>query len=179
MRVQVVVPVGVDVIERQPRRREGRELGLDLGAQLLARPSRERDLNAESGEVAPETALRIDEMRDLSRITHRRGVDQSEVQTDAKAGRSARELDRVGGRRTADHQAGGGQDPLAMRELHRRIDLGGLAKVVGGDDEAVQDALARSRRNAKNSTPSRKRRAITAGLSAISETISPIFEARK
>ena len=49
-----------------------------------------------------------------------------------------------------------------------------------GCGSAFQDeAPARSLRNEKNSTPSRRRRAIIDGLTTISETISAIFGARK
>ena len=115
----------------------------------------------------------------MAGIRHRRRVDQGQVQAHAKAGRSMRDGDRVGGRRSSHHQAGRRQHAFAMRDLDRRVDLAGETKIVGGDDEAVQVARARSRRKAKNSRPSRKRRAIIEGLSAISDTISAIFEARK
>ena len=37
----------------------------------------------------------------------------------------------------AHHQAGGGEDALAVRLLDGRVHLGRQAKVVGGDDDAA------------------------------------------
>ena len=54
-------------------------------------------------------------------------------------------------------------------------------EIVGGEDRdaPLQAALWRSRRNWKNSTPSRSRRFIICGLRTISPMIEAIFGARK
>jgi hypothetical protein len=61
------------------------------------------------------------------------------------------------------------------------VDLLAQPEIVGSDDQQrLQCASSRrSRRKEKNSMPSRKRRAIIAGLRAISEIIDAIFGARK
>ena len=83
-------------------------------------------------------------------------------------------------RLTRDHQARGGEDAVAMRSLDRLVDGFGEAEIVGGDDGAAgHAALLRSRRNWKNSTPSRSRRFIICGLRTISPTMAAIFGARK
>ena len=67
-----------------------------------------------------------------------------------------------------------------MRLLDGLVDLGRQPKIVGGDDEPLQDAASRrSLRKRKNSTPSCSRRFIMSGLRAISPTIEAIFGARK
>ena len=88
--------------------------------------------------------------------------------------------DRVRGRGGADHQACGGQDAALMRGFDRLVDLTCEPEIVGGDDQALQSAGSRrSRRNRKNSTPSRSRRLIISGLRTISPTMEAIFGARK
>lgn len=91
----------------------------------------------------------------------------------------ARALDRVCGRRPGHHQARRAEDALAMRELHRFVDLGREPEIIGGDNETLQAATSRWRKNLKNSTPSRSRRFIISGLRTISPTIDAIFGARK
>jgi hypothetical protein len=69
-----------------------------------------------------------------------------------------------------------------MGALNAFVDRLGQAEIVGGDDQAFRRyryaALCRSRRNWKNSTPSRRRRFIICGLRTISPTIEAIFGAR-
>jgi hypothetical protein len=66
-----------------------------------------------------------------------------------------------------------------MRQLHGIVDLGREPEIVGRDDEVLQSATSRSRRNLKNSIPSRSRRFIISGLRTISPRIEAIFGARK
>jgi hypothetical protein len=69
--------------------------------------------------------------------------------------------------------------PCSCAQFDGGIDLGRKSKVVGRDDEVIQSATSRSRKNLKNSIPSRRRRFIIAGLRTISPTIEAIFGARK
>ena len=101
------------------------------------------------------------------------------MQTDAQTGEAARARDCVRRRGAGDHQARRREDALFMRQFHGGVDLGRKAKIVGRDDEAVQSATSRSRKNRKNSIPSRRRRFIISGLRIISPTIEAIFGARK
>ena len=68
---------------------------------------------------------------------------------------------------------------LIVRQLHAGIDLGRNPKIVGRDNEVLQSATSRSRKNLKNSIPSRSRRFIISGLRTISPKIEAIFGARK
>ncbi len=122
---------------------------------------------------------------------HRRPLDHHQVQPDAEAGQPTRARHRVGRGWPRHHQAGGAQHALAVRLLDRLIDLDAEAEIVGGDDHAPRRGCAspmgaaaaqaawRSRRNWKNSTPSRRRRFIICGLRTISPTMEAIFGARK
>jgi hypothetical protein len=88
----------------------------------------------------------------------------------------------VGGAGARDHQARRRENPRAMRDLDRLIDLVREAEIVRCDDQAVGAQCAGSlwaRRKAKNSTPSRSRRFIICGLLIISPTIEAIFGTRK
>ena len=62
MRVKMEMLMGVDVIEGEAGGGKSSELGIDLCAQFLARPSRERHLNAEHTKVAPQKSIGVDEV---------------------------------------------------------------------------------------------------------------------
>jgi hypothetical protein len=59
------------------------------------------------------------------------------MQTHMQAGQSTRDIHRLIDRRPGDHQAGGGQDAMAMSALDRGVDLSGDSEVVGGDDKRL------------------------------------------
>ncbi len=64
-------------------------------------------------------------------------VDKDEVEADAEGGMGAGQLDGGGGVRLVDHEAGGGEDAVAMGADDRLVDGGGAAKVIGVDYEAA------------------------------------------
>ena len=101
------------------------------------------------------------------------------MQSDAQARKTARALDRVFCRGRGHHQARCAENAFPVRQLDPVVDLGREAKVIGSDDEALQSATSRSRKNLKNSSPSRSRRFIISGLRTISPTIEAILGARK
>lgn len=102
------------------------------------------------------------------------------MQPDREPRQAVRYLHSPGGRRRADHQARRGEDAFDMRALNRLVNLVGETEVVGRDDQIFQCAVScRSRRNRKNSTPSRRRRFMTSGLLTISPTIEAILPGRK
>ena len=101
------------------------------------------------------------------------------MQADAEIGQAAGAADRVLRRIPGDHEAGGIEYAVAMGALYAFIDGFGEAEIVRGEGKPAQAALCRSRRNWKNSTPSRRRRTIICGLVTISPTMEAIFGARK
>jgi hypothetical protein len=108
------------------------------------------------------------------------------VQPDREAGVAPRELHGFRGRPFAHHQARRGEHALAVGPLHRLVDLGRKAEIVGGDDDPAQpyaaafwDDCDRSRRKRKNSTPSRSRRTSICRSRTISPQMEAIFGARK
>ena len=101
------------------------------------------------------------------------------MQPNTQAGKTARSRNRVVRGCSADHQARRGKDALPMRQFNTGVDLGREPEIVGSDDEALQSATSRSRKNLKNSIPSRSRRFIISGLRTISPTIEAIFGTRK
>jgi hypothetical protein len=105
-------------------------------------------------------------------------VDEYQMQTEAQTGETARARDCIRRGSGGDHQACRCEDALFMCQFHGGIDLGRKPKIVGRDDEVVQSATSRSRKNLKNSIPSRRRRFIISGLRTISPTIEAIFGAR-
>ena len=178
-RVQVEMLVRIDMVETQPGRVKCRELRLDLGRELAA--GRRQEEHRRSGErhVIAKSTVCVDQAGHLPGGQNWRAIDQRQVQPDAERRQPPRTGNRVGDRRAADHQAGRGQDAVAMRDLDRFVDRDVVAEVVGGDDERLQTASFRRRRKSKNSTPSRRRRFIMSQSRSISQTIAPIFDGRK
>ena len=99
------------------------------------------------------------------------------MQANAEIGHGFGPPHRIGGSGRPHHQAGMGENPLTMRPFDTLVDGLGKPEIVGGDDDFLQ--AWRSRRNRKNSTPSRSRRFIICGLRTISLTMEAIFGARK
>ena len=85
----------------------------------------------------------------------------------------------VGNGRSADHQARGRQNAVAMGPFDSFVDGRVEPEIVSADDKASQLAISRLRRNWKNSTPSRSRRRIISGLLSISATSEAILPRRK
>jgi hypothetical protein len=101
------------------------------------------------------------------------------MQADVQSRKAARTLNRVRSRGAGDHQACRLEDPVPMRQLDGSVDLGREPEIVSRDNNVFQSATSRSRRNRKNSIPSRSRRFNISGLRTISPTIEAIFGARK
>ena len=101
------------------------------------------------------------------------------MQPDPQARQAPRARNGVRRRVSGDHQACRGEDAAGVRGFDGFIDLGRQPKIVGRDDKALQSVTSRSRKNLKNSIPSRSRRFIISGLRTISPTIEAIFGARK
>src|SRR2546428_10288354 len=59
-------------------------------------------------------------------------------------GESPGPLHRIGYRPGSDHQAGGGQDPPAVRFFDRLVYRNGETEVVAGDDKLSHKALSRA-----------------------------------
>ena len=147
-------------------------VGGRCGRRKIARASRR--------EVAAQTSVGIDEVRNAFRRQHGRAIDEHQVQADAERRQAARASDGVADCNAAHHQTRGRQDALRVREFDGLIDLGRRAEIVGRDDECFQcTASRRSRRKWKNSMPSRRRRFIISGLLTISPTIEAILPVRK
>ena len=76
-----------------------------------------------------ERAVALDQAAQPLRRQQRPAVGQREMQADAQARQAAGARDGVGSTAgAADHQAGGGQDALAVRALDRLVDLGARAR---------------------------------------------------
>jgi hypothetical protein len=102
------------------------------------------------------------------------------MKTNAQRGQSLRAFDGIIDGDAAHHQARCRQNPARMRKLDRFVDLRRQPEIVGRDDQRLQCAVSRrSRRNWKNSMPSRNRRRIISGLRTISPTIEAILLLRK
>lgn len=175
------VLMGIDMIEVESRRFERRELRADFGGELPSRPRIEEEADPSPHHVAVKQAGVIHEIRNCLRRQDRSPLDQNDVKANGKARQRAGSCDGVTSRRRTHHEAGAGENAVSAGPFDGRVDGFIQSEIVGADDEAPsrQWASSRSRRNWKNSTPSRNRRTIISGLRTISPTIDAILPARK
>src|SRR5262249_35892905 len=115
--------VRIDVVEREAARAIGLELRLDLGCGLAANRWAGEDVEPERGHVAAEASAGIDEIGHALRRQHRSALDQHDMQADAQARQALRAADGTLSGAAADHEAGGRQNSLLMRELDRLVDF--------------------------------------------------------
>ncbi len=175
--------VRVDMVEREPGGVEPLELGADLGGEPAARAGPKKKAQSGAQGIVVEPAVAAHETPELIRRQRRRAVDQHKVQPDAQRAEATCPCDRIRRGRRADHQAGARQNAVAMRLLDRVVGCDIAAEIVSRNDQPPcrqpQLAISRSRRNWKNSTPSRTRRRIISGLFSISPSSDAILRRRK
>lgn len=171
--------VRIDMVQREPGRTKRLELCRDLGGELALRPGIHRKIDAGQDHILAKVTRSLDEIRHGVRRKSRNAVDQHKMQSDAESGKAARAAHGVGRRCAGHHQAGSGQDAIAMGLFDRFIYFRRGAEIIRRNDQRFQAWLRRARKNWKNSTPSRSRRFIISGLAIISPTIDAIFDGRK
>ena len=71
----------------------------------------------------------------------RLALHQHQMQPDAQARHGLGARHRIGSGGARHHQAGGGENAVAMGPLDRFVDFDGSAEIVGGDDEVFQITL--------------------------------------
>ena len=160
--MELEMPMRVDVVERQSGSPVGLELRGDFPAHLPLQGRVQRNFRAVKREVVAEVSVTVDETRNVGAISHRITVDENDVKPDAH------------------HKARSAENAAPVRRLDGDVDWLAEPEIVRRDDQPVQCAISRrSRRNEKNSTPSRNRRTIISGLRTISDMIDAILGARK
>ena len=186
--MQVEMAVCVDVIERKAGGAKGRKLRADLQRQLAPPDAAAKNAYPMARRLGGKAPVTVDERRDPRAGERRRPLDEHDVQPNAQPGKAPCAPDGVGRGGCRDHQACRGQDADAVGPLHRLVDLEAETEIVGRDDEPVWPVprhafeaapARRSRRNWKNSMPSRSRRRIISGLRTISPTMAAILPLRK
>ena len=174
------MPVRIDVVERQPRRPKGFKLGGDFRTDLPPHGRVHGAADAQAYERVGQTPGGVEESRNLRRRQDRIAVDQHNVEPDTQARQRPRAVDGVGCCRSADHQARRAENAAPVRLFDRGVDRFAEPEIVRRNRQPIQWADSRrSRRNEKNSSPSRNRRRITSGLRIISVAMAAIFGARK
>src|SRR5262245_58887793 len=172
--------VRIDVIERKPAGAKGLELCFDLGSDLPAYRRPRENVPAEPRYVLAEAPGRIDKIGQLLWRQHRQPLDQHDMQTYVQSRQASCPHDCVPRGQTGDHEARRRQDATLMSGFNGFVDLGRQPEIVSRDNDTFQyTGSRRSRRNRKNSSPSRRRRFIMSGLRTISPTMEAIFGARK
>ena len=174
------VMMGVDMVQRQSGRPIGGKLCVHFSRELLAHFRANKYLDAQHHHVDPQIPTRVDQVRYRRWRKHRPPIAQHEMKTDAQRRQPPCAFDGIVDGGAAHHQARCRQNPARVRQLDRFVDLRRQAEIVGRDDQRLQCAVSRrSRRNWKNSIPSRNRRRIISGLRTISPTIDAILLRRK
>src|ERR1700730_17231063 len=140
-RMKVEVLMSVDVVESKPRCLIGPKLRFDLRPDLRLNRWPCAYLKPEPREVRAQMPGCVNEIGQSFGRQRRPAVDEHQMQTDAQTGETARARDCV--------RRGSGGDHQACKP-----------KIVGRDDKVLQRATSRSRKNLKNSIPSRRRRFI-------------------
>jgi hypothetical protein len=172
--------VCIDVVERESGRSICLELRLDFCCDLPTDRRAHEYIESETNHVAAKTPGVIDEIRQAFRRQHRPALYEDEMQADAQSRQPPRARNRVLRRRSSDHEACSREDAALMRGFDSFIDFARKPEIVGRDDNLFQSAGSwRSRKNLKNSMPSRSRRRNISGLLSISPAIAAIFGARK
>ena len=176
-RMQVHVLVRVDVVERSPVARNASNCARSPRRAAAARRRRKNQRIAGAEPIVVEPAVSPTSAGSSPGGSTGAPSTSTRCSPTRSAGSRRARVDRVGRRRRADHQAGAGQDTVAMRRLDRLVDRSVAAEIVGGNDQPLQrgPSAVAWRRNWKNSTPSRSRRRIICGLRSISPTSEAIF----
>jgi hypothetical protein len=178
--MQLQMSMSIDVIESQTGDLKSLELRRHFTNHLPPGQGAERQLGTVKDEVIAEMTVFAEELGNVLPLSYRFPICKHEVEPDTQVGQPLRALDGVRSGRRADHEAGRAENTAPMRLLDGGVNRLAETKIVGRYNQVVQCAGSRlSRMNAKNSTPSRKRRAITCGLRNISEKIDAILGARK
>ena len=135
--MQVEVPVGIDVIKREPRGGERLELGTDLGRELASHTG-EREVAQASGKtVAPEAARRIDQVRDAPPRQYRAALHEHQMETYAQPRQRERAPHGVRRRRGSHHEAGRREYPASAGLLHGGIDGHVETEIIGSHDQKL------------------------------------------
>ena len=136
--VEVHVLVRVGVVQAQAGGGEGCVLGGDLGPQLAADARVEEVAHAQSRLVGWELAVRADQAGDLGRRQDGGTFNHDQMQAHVKVRQALGYGHCFGCRGAGDHQAGGGQNAVAVRPLDRFVDRWREAEIVGADDDLVR-----------------------------------------
>ncbi len=182
--MQVHVLVRVHMIEFEAGRGKGRELGADLGREPSPHSRHEKKSQRRAQLIAVEFAGLGYQVSEFCGRHYRNAIDQHEMEPDLQPGKALCPRHGVGGGRRRHHQAGAGQDAVAVCLFDRLVDRDITPEIIRADNQAPacgpgQLAISRWRRNWKNSTPSRSRRRIISGLRNISPSRDAIFVRRK
>jgi hypothetical protein len=178
--------MGVDVIELQSGRVECLKLGTNFQFKLATDMREEKITNPGTRHVTVKTPLPIDQGRDLRRRQHRVAGGQGKVKPHCEIRHAFGACDGIRHSCLADHQAGTGQDAGIVGDFDSLVDSLIEAEIISANDQLPNTRVwrcqcnsVRSRKNWKNSTPSRKRRTIISGLTIISFMIETILPPRK
>ena len=132
--MQMDVQMAVDVVQLQAGGVKFRELLLHFRPQLAPAFRLEKIPPTRRRRVFGKSSVHAGQMRDSLRRQRRPSADQGEMQSHAESRILPRQPDRLAGCRFVDHQAGAGQNAVAMRPDHRLINRGRSPKIIRIDN---------------------------------------------
>jgi hypothetical protein len=91
----MVVPVPINMIERQPGTTKGVKLGADLGFRLIAHLARQGKANAAAHRSARQSAVLVDKVRNGAPGEDRLTCDKRQVEPDSQGRQPPRATDRI------------------------------------------------------------------------------------
>jgi len=138
-RVEMHVEMPVDMVEDKAGLSESGELGGDFLPQNLAEAVFEEIQQSGANRVMCERLLRADQARGLLRCECGPAADKGQMQAHTQTRVRLGEPGGLGARRFVDHEAGRGQNALAVRPDHRLVDGVGTPEIIGIHDQASRD----------------------------------------
>ena len=137
-RMQVEVPMAVNVVHDEPGIGEALELRADLGTYLAAHFGRNEERDPEADWIAREAPVGSDQTRHFVGRQDRTSLQQRQVEPHAESRHAAGACDRIVGGRCADHQTRRREDPVAVSRLHSLVDRKRESEIVGSDDQSLR-----------------------------------------
>ena len=183
--MQMKMLMSVDMIKRQACCSKATKLSSYFRPDLAAADRIEKNLGTKARHISAQMTVVLDEVCNLGRRQKGRRFNQCQMKANPQARRLTRKLDRLATVWRTNHQACCREHSVAMGDDNSFVNFASKPKIIGSNNKALQCTASRlpssrrSRRNWKNSTPSRRRRFIMVGLTTISPTIEAILPARK
>jgi hypothetical protein len=138
--MKVQMEVAIDVVQRQSSGAKFLKLSVNFPPQLVPQRGKEKIPETGGNGTIGELLLPVHQTRNGFLRQGGMPAEQGKVETHTQPLVFSGQSDRLFAGRFVYHQAGAGENALAMSANHGGVDAGGTAKVVGVDDQAARRA---------------------------------------